>query len=274
MVLDATLSIEDAAMLLATTVAEVRGLIEAGELVATQVGAGNRIGWRSLVAALEPRFVADELETTVRRLIELRGAGSIIGGIETDEPDDPRACVPTGQAEDLAILAEAARTVGGGEHLSLAGFDRWTRRYEIALTAATLCKRYGGWNPAKRAAGLATRERAAAIKISNDELLSLLRIAALEPGCDALTMEQFNEYCAANDTPATAALVHNRFGGWNRGKIEAGLTKFAPNYQAQAVRQTHIGAGIAPPIPEPLEIERKFLPMRLSRTHIEPTVGS
>jgi hypothetical protein len=243
MVLNATLTSEEAAWLLGTSLADVDVRVRTGELTCTRLGT-VRVGWRSLAAALD-RDLAQDADIRSKRLhalqtlraggdhtVEATASSSAVGGSAArPEHTDSPAVSETG--ERLALLREAARTVGGGQLLSCQSFDQWAARSGLALTAAALVSQYGGWNAAKRAAGIAVRERRVRRSATNDELLTHLRAAADDRGDELLTMAEFDAFCVASAIDADAVLVTSRFGTWNRAKAEVGLTPRGRGYQRE-----------------------------------------
>jgi len=103
----------------------------------------------------------------------------------------------------------------------------------VTLTAAALGGEYKGWNAAKRAAGISSRDRRQARPVTNDELLEHLRTAALGCADKRLTMLRFDAFCTASAIDADASLVASRFGSWNRAKTAAGLSNRRPGYQRE-----------------------------------------
>jgi hypothetical protein len=243
MVLDATLSATQAALLLATSVADVRGRIRAGELACVELG-GTRIGWRSVATALARQHTErpDLLQASLESLLAIRAGSPPIDAATPDSHasrtspqvgPEPTEEAASRAAERLGLLREAARGVGGGEHLSGAGFNAWAARHGVTLTAAALGGEYKGWNAAKRAAGIPSRDRRHARPVTNDELLDHLRTAALSCAGKRLTMLQFNDFCTASAIDADAYLVASRFGNWNRAKAAAGLALRGRGYQRE-----------------------------------------
>lgn len=243
MVLNATLTSEEAAWLLGTSLADVDVRIRTGELTCSSLGT-VRVGWRSLAAALD-RDLAQNAELLSKRLqalqtlraggdhtVEATSSSSSVGE-STARPEHPDSPAVSDTGERLALLREAGRTVGGGKHLSCKAFDEWARRSGLALTAAALVGQYGGWNAAKRAAGIAVRERRVRRTATNDELLTHLRAAADDRGDDLLTMAEFDAFCVASAIDADALLVASRFGSWNRAKVAVGLTPRGPGHRRE-----------------------------------------
>ena len=243
MVLNATLTLEEAAWLLGTSTSDVDRRAQTGELAYAGLGS-VRVGWRSLAAALD-RDLVDDAQLRSERLqalqtlrgggdptVEATAAGSPAGGSAAYPglADSPRA---SEIGERLALLREAGRTVGGGEHLSCKTFDQWAARNGLALTAAALVGQYGGWNAAKRSAGIAVRDRREQRTATNDLLLAHLRAAAAAGGDERLTMVEFNAFCVASGIDADALLVASRFGSWNRAKTAAGLSPRSRGYQRE-----------------------------------------
>jgi hypothetical protein len=241
MILNATVSVVDAAEVLGASEADVRAELHRGSLAGSHIGGSPRIGWRSLAAALECRFAAqpETLAGALLRLSTIRAGVSdyvasyeepLDGGASTVE--SASGCSPDG-AYRLALLAEAARAAGGGDKLSGARFDAWTLRQGLVLTAAALIGEYGSWNAAKRAAGVACRDARRRRAATNTELVQHLRAAAAQPRRSRLTMAQFDSYCAENGADADAGLVASRFGSWNRGKALAGVAQRPRGYQRE-----------------------------------------
>jgi hypothetical protein len=81
-------------------------------------------------------------------------------------------------------------------------------------TVKTFCKRFGGWNPALRAAGF---EPNVEINLSNQTLIAALREFAEELG-QPPTIEEMEQR-----GPYTAGPYKRAFGSWNRALQEAGL---------------------------------------------------
>ena len=253
MILAATCSIEETAALLALPRDAVREAVRGGVLQASPLGDGcSRIGWRSIAAELE-RLHAEApalLQAALADLRDLRAARLAVSRagdpprlLRLDAPiaDEPEQPPPLpADAERLALLREAARAAGGGEALSCAAFDRWATRNYLPVSAAAFCAAHGSWNAAKRAAGVAVRAPRRPVAVSNEQLLALLREAAARPGCEALTLAQFDAYCAEIGSVASAALVASRFRSWNAGKAAAGLQLRPRGYHGH---RRDIGAG-------------------------------
>ena len=223
-VLDATVSLADAASLLELSEAEAAEHIRRGRLATAPWGAGQRVGWRSLARLLDSQLEGspDRLALVLRQLQSIRAGspGSTLGQL-------PDAATPAESARDrrwrLALLREAGRGADGGRGLSCAAFDAWAERNGVHLTAAALTGEFGGWNAAKREAGLAIRDPRPRRSISDAELGEHLRVAASGSAGGMLTMAEFNAYCKHGEVDADAALVASRLGSWNRAKKAAGL---------------------------------------------------
>jgi len=243
MVLNATLTPEEAAWLLGTSTADVEVLIRTGELTCTSLGT-VRVGWRSLAAAID-RDLVDDAQLRAERLqalqtlraggdptVEATSASNSVGGSAAHSglADSPAV---SEIGERLALLREAGHTVGGGEHLSCKAFDQWAARSGLALTAAALVAQYGGWNAAKRAAGIAVRGQRVRRTATNEDLLGHLRAAAEACGDKRLTMVEFDAFCVSSAIDADAGLVASRFGSWNRAKAAAGLAQRGRGYQQE-----------------------------------------
>jgi hypothetical protein len=250
MVLNATLTPEEAAWLLGTSTADVDVRIRTGELTCTRLGT-VRVGWRSLAAAID-RDLVDDAQLRAERLqalqtlraggdptVEANASSSSVGGSAAHHEHAASPTAPE-TGERLALLREAAHTVGGGQSLSCQAFDKWAARSGLALTAAALVGQYGGWNAAKRAAGVAVRERRVRRTATSEDLLAHLRAAADERGDELLTMAEFDAFCVASAIDADAALVTSRFGTWNRAKAAVGLTPRHRGYQQKTTGRTYI----------------------------------
>jgi hypothetical protein len=241
MILNATLSSEEAAWLLGSSTADTDARVRTGELACTTLGAA-RIGWRSLVAALGQDFAHDP-ELRRKKLFALQtlraGGDPTVEAAPADTSVDEsgtrsghsNSSAVSEIGERPALLREAARSVGGGEHLSCKAFDQWAARNELALTASAFVGQYGSWNASKRAAGIAVREPRHQRTATNDELLGCLRAAADERGDKRVTMVEFDAFCVSSGIDADALLVASRFGSWNRAKVAVSLTPRGRGHQ-------------------------------------------
>jgi hypothetical protein len=127
-------------------------------------------------------------------------------GLETGT-NDPDGRPPTPEDELLADLKAVAE---------IAGEAPSTRIYREHgdYTVKTFCKRFGGWNPALRAAGF---EPNVEINLSDQTLIAALREFAEELG-QPPTIEEMEQR-----GPYTAGPYKRAFGSWNQALQEAGL---------------------------------------------------
>jgi Homing endonuclease associated repeat/HNH endonuclease len=126
---------------------------------------------------------------------------------------------------DAALLDEIRRVAAIVEtaYVSKAEFDKQSR-----ASSSAMVRRFGSWQQALAQAGLANRAQPVRVtskmrkqpgkSTSREDLIrELMRVADIV-GKDNVTYQSFNEN-SLND----AALVRQRFGGWNLGLKEAGL---------------------------------------------------
>ena len=131
-----------------------------------------------------------------------------------------------GEYTDAAIIAEIRRVAGRVDPrpLTISAFERYAR-----VGMSTVCRHFGTWRKALSAAGLgdlANDARPTTAKMiaqrgkrmSDDELLSMLRNVAQILRKESITVEEFNQHASIS-----AATLCRRFHSWANASGRAGL---------------------------------------------------
>ena len=145
--------------------------------------------------------------------------------------DMRRTTASHGDDELLDLVRRAAETVGRGEALTIAAFDRYATNRGLAVTGAGLRNRFGTFNAAKRRAGLATRERHRDGR-SPQELLDLLIALSLDRDQTLLTQAYCDDWGKRHGAGALGSRLGSAFGCFNAAKAAAGLPARPRGFQA------------------------------------------